>query len=505
MAAILVVDDHERILEMLTEVLSLRGHRVYIATDIGSAIQTVQHISIDVALVDLMFENMPIGLDILAGIVEIAPDVVVIMLTAHATTPTTIEAVQRGAIDYLEKKDLLKLPVVYGKIEKALRKRRERIVSQGSSPELIQPLDARQHSKRLPGTEFEQLSTALRDAFNLQMFDEMLRIRLEKSREDIALGKDFGEIIYRTITRAEKEGWINQLVLAARESNPGNPVLLDLAAQLGLAPTNTPGRATLERIIDEANSFLDVSIWRERLGKIETQVCRVEIQGNFYGTGFLVSPDVVMTNYHVIETVIQGENEHKPADVTVRFDYKRLSNNTILNPGSEYRLREPDWLIDYSPYDPVDLHPAPKQAVPKLNRLDYALLRLGTAIGNLPVGPAYGPQDQRRGWIRILTEPYDFTINPALFIVQYPKGEPMKLALDTQAVLAVNQNGTRITYRTNTEPGSSGSPCFNQDWELVALHHGGDPRLTPAWNEGIPTAAIADLLREKGLLHIITR
>ena len=44
----------------------------------------------------------------------------------------------------------------------------------------------------------------------------------------------------------------------------------------------------------------------------------------------------------------------------------------------------------------------------------------------------------------------------------------MKLALDTQAVVGLNGNGTRIRYRTNTDPGSSGSPVVG-DWDSVGL------------------------------------
>ena len=63
-------------------------------------------------------------------------------------------------------------------------------------------------------------------------------------------------------------------------------------------------------------------------------------------------------------------------------------------------------------------------------------------------------------------------------------------------------NGTRVTYTVNTEGGSSGAPCFNTDWELVALHHSGDPNFDPdhkpEYNEGIPIAAIVALLTERG-------
>ena len=79
----------------------------------------------------------------------------------------------------------------------------------------------------------------------------------------------------------------------------------------------------------------------------------------------------------------------------------------------------------------------------------------------------------------------------------------MKLAFDTEGVLGVNANRTRVTYTTNTLGGSSGSPCFNQHLELIALHHAGDPKYAPMYfpkfNEGIPISAIRERLRARGL------
>ena len=70
-------------------------------------------------------------------------------------------------------------------------------------------------------------------------------------------------------------------------------------------------------------------------------------------------------------------------------------------------------------------------------------------------------------------------------------------------MISVNANGTRVRYRTNTEPGSSGSPCFDQNWSLVALHHSGDPNFDgikqPEYNRGIPIAAIRSLIEARGL------
>jgi V8-like Glu-specific endopeptidase len=74
--------------------------------------------------------------------------------------------------------------------------------------------------------------------------------------------------------------------------------------------------------------------------------------------------------------------------------------------------------------------------------------------------------------------------------------------------MTVNANKTRVTYQTGTQPGSSGSPCFNQFWNLVALHHAGDPLypdLMPgAFNEGIPIVRIVERLKTRNLADGLT-
>jgi hypothetical protein len=282
----------------------------------------------------------------------------------------------------------------------------------------------------------------------------------------------------------------------------------DLAADDSLLVVEAgepPSRSTLERMISATNSLINPDSFLDRLGRIATQVCRIEVKGKALGTGFLLGPDIVMTNYHVVETVIQSVKGHKPEDVVLRFDHKFLADETTLNSGVVYRLFLPDWLIDHSPYDPVDMEEAPKPNLPHLEKLDYALLRVDGEPGNEPVGQNASPQDSPRGWITLPDISYDFAPKSPLFIVQHPNGEPIKLALDTQAIIELNDNRTRVTYRTNTEPGSSGSPCFNQNWDLVALHHGGDPEFKPMWNEGIPFSTILDLLEKRNLRGIFEK
>jgi V8-like Glu-specific endopeptidase len=79
-------------------------------------------------------------------------------------------------------------------------------------------------------------------------------------------------------------------------------------------------------------------------------------------------------------------------------------------------------------------------------------------------------------------------------------GGPLKFSRG--AVLDVATDGLRMRYDNNTERGSSGAPCLNQDFGLVGMHLGTNPDSGPSgprWNFGVPVAAIAADLERKGL------
>jgi hypothetical protein len=341
----------------------------------------------------------------------------------------------------------------------------------------------------LSGVQFKALSDALRSTFRLSQFDRMLREQINLERENIALGDDYQEIVFRVIDTANRSGWVYRLVDAAREERPGHPVFVEYAQILRIGMHGLPGKAQLESLITRSNSLLDVAIFRSRLGEVEGRVCRIDLAGDGIGTGFLVGPEIVMTNYHVVEGLVK--KMHGPENIACRFDYKVREDGTVLNQGTVLGVAA---LLSYSPYDPVDL--VESTAEPSPDNLDYALLRLQGQPGSEPIHySSTDPDIPARGWIKVRSVSNgNYAPKSPLFIVQHPAKKPMKVALDTEAVTGLNGNGTRIRYTTNTEPGSSGSPCFNQNWELVALHHSGDQNWVPTWNEGIPINLIIDQL-----------
>jgi hypothetical protein len=376
-------------------------------------------------------------------------------------------------------------------------------------------------SLSVTGDQYGEFAEALIDAFpSYAELERMVRFRLDLQLSRIA-GENTGleTVAYKLIERQKANGHFLRLLDAARKSRPGNPKLAFFAEQFALA-ISTPAGARLEEVIRNTNSFLDIAKWRQALGGIESRICRIDVPTNadtVYGTGFLVGPDLVLTNWHVVEAVIADEsNQYTPAgkrakkrDVALRFDYMEIAGG-VKNAGVEQRLAE---IVDYSPYDPLDMQALPKAGLPDPDRLDHALLRLETPdrrkpFAARPIGDNAEPGATERGTIAIPLADWPFDLNSALFIVQHPSADTMKLALDTDAVLELNDNRTRVTYKTNTLPGSSGSPCFNQHLELVALHHAGDPTYGPLYrpkfNQGIPISAIRDLLRRRNKLTGVT-
>jgi hypothetical protein len=351
---------------------------------------------------------------------------------------------------------------------------------------------------RLTGPERGELATILIDAFNPNQFRQLLTYRLNRNLDRLAgLGGDYDSIMFQVLEKAAAQWWIGDLLVAAHEENPRDPFIVEFASRYGVVPA-LPAGATLEHVIHATNSFLDVAMWRSRLGELEGCICRIEVPiagGTVFGTGFLAGPQTVVTNYHVVERVIK--KEVAPATVVLRFDYKVVGGE--INPGRVYGLASGDgWLIDSSPYSEADLHAYTPAASPSEGELDYAVLRVAERIGALPIGDGT-PDALKRGWVKIPDPPIVPASGATIHILQHPNGEPMKLALGERAIIGLNTNGTRVRYSTNTLGGSSGSPGFDENWNLLALHHAGDPRFPqfsrPEYNQGIPINAIVQRLR----------
>ncbi|MFH1982274.1 MAG: sigma-54 dependent transcriptional regulator [Pseudomonadota bacterium] len=118
MAKILVIDDEHSICETLEMFLSEKGHRVFTAATGKEGVARACEIEPDIVILDIRLPDAN-GLDLLTRIRETAALTKVIMITAYQDMETTIQAMKRGAFDYIHKP--LDADVVEKTIDRALR------------------------------------------------------------------------------------------------------------------------------------------------------------------------------------------------------------------------------------------------------------------------------------------------------------------------------------------------------------------------------------------------
>jgi endonuclease G len=200
-------------------------------------------------------------------------------------------------------------------------------------------------------------------------------------------------------------------------------------------------------------------------------VCRLEIRDSigkihYYGTGFLVSPSLIITNNHVIDT------EDSARYSLAYFNYQDDLDHAPC--AAEYFRLNPDAFFETS------------------RDLDFTLVaveplsRDGTSLSDF-------------GFLPLIPEPGKVLDGEYVSIIQHPSGAPKAVSVRENQVVGVA--GNYLHYVTDTEPGSSGSPVFSDDWKVVALHHAGvkDPDDDTKYiaNEGVRVSAIVTCLADR--------
>jgi endonuclease G, mitochondrial len=221
-----------------------------------------------------------------------------------------------------------------------------------------------------------------------------------------------------------------------------------------------------ERILGESDLF-PVAFMEEGL-LVARSVCRVEVRDavgrvRWHGTGFMVAPSLMLTNNHVIDSAQIALHS------VAQFNYE---NDLNFNPRavSCFRMKPDELFITNAELDFTLV------AVSRVSADGKAL----TDFGHLEMIPASG---------KALLGEY-------VSIIQHPSGAPKMLAIRENKV--VDCFDSFIHYSTDTQPGSSGSPVFNDSWDLVALHHAGvpSPDTSGGWiaNEGVRISSIMQFL-----------
>lgn len=198
---------------------------------------------------------------------------------------------------------------------------------------------------------------------------------------------------------------------------------------------SVPDEARLEKIIGGQNNLLRIN-WLEKALAASKAVCRVVCADGNLGTGFLTKEGYIFTNNHVIGSADVAKTARLEFNYEVGPDGKTKSRTAYQLDVSDFKTSPPN-EFDFARVKVVD-------------RADAPLAQWGFVEFDADAVPAIGE---------------------SVTIIQHPKGEDKQIALNANEVLG--QLNQHIFYTTDTEPGSSGSPVFNKDWKVVAIHHAG--------------------------------
>jgi tetratricopeptide (TPR) repeat protein len=231
----------------------------------------------------------------------------------------------------------------------------------------------------------------------------------------------------------------------------------------------------LEKVFGNS-PFMPFAAWTLAL-ECAKSVCRVEDKINQgIGTGFVVNgkllhkdlPNeaVLVTNAHVLSPKGDGES------LTSSQAHVSFYGNT--GKGGKPHISAVKKIAWSSPPDKLDCTIAVLSTPPKF--------KSGLSVAsNLPVASS----------------------KQKVYVIGHPSGGGLMFSLNDNELLDHGDPGDhRVHYRTPTEPGSSGSPVFNGQWELIALHHAGDVAMerihgagTYQANEGIALKYIAPAIK----------
>ncbi len=135
-ARVLIVDDDEGHAEALSDALEADGYRCTIATSGPEAVERMGESSFEAVLTDLVMRDVD-GLEVLSEARTLQPEAAVLLVTGHARVESAVEAMQKGAADYLEK------PVIIAELRSRLARAIEHRALRRDLVELRRQIDKR--------------------------------------------------------------------------------------------------------------------------------------------------------------------------------------------------------------------------------------------------------------------------------------------------------------------------------------------------------------------------
>lgn len=277
----------------------------------------------------------------------------------------------------------------------------------------------------------------------------------------------------RLVTRLIDAGKLEEaLALLKREAKQNPYLVVGLREILAGRRLDSP---QLQSLLTDYEPFFNSARFQRMLPRVSSVVCAVAVNDELRGTGFLIGPDLVLTNYHVIPECL-CPNGVPDAFVQVAagcklqfvFDYQnepppQLSGIAAGRSGRVVVVRAAaHWLVHARRTRPGEGTVAAEDVG---LQHDYVVVRLERDIGNRPsrVGGGW-----IRGWLPLPKEECDYVSKKRVVVFQHPGG--MAQQLDVGYLEQLDGSSTRAWYRVSTAPGSSGGAAVDANGGLLALH-----------------------------------
>ncbi|GAA4369152.1 serine protease [Nocardioides caricicola] len=337
---------------------------------------------------------------------------------------------------------------------------------------------------QLRRSDVERLLLAMERYFDPFAMDRLLEARFGLRFANVtSVMKNFSQQSVDVFRYFDHRNRVEELVMAFRDARPDVSVFVEIMDCGGFI--QAPSGDALEVLVRKGRgNYKDVASFRSEIARIEAAVCRIQTSTSF-GTGFLVGPRHVLTNQHVVADCVTDDGE-MVAPVECQFDFKAASRGyvTPMVIESVEKVLASSSCPEIGPSMAIDANPP---------ALDYALLEISAGFARRPVVPGGAP----RGAVRLTPSGRGLRPHDGLLVLQHPRGQPMKI--DIGSVLSLG--AVRVRHSVNTEGGSSGSPIFDADLSVVAIHHAGFdwPGESMPFNQAVRIDAICEDLYAKNV------
>jgi len=200
----------------------------------------------------------------------------------------------------------------------------------------------------------------------------------------------------------------------------------------------------LERKIGLTNNILPIEFFE--LGLLSAKSVGLFTNGVEFGTGFHVGNQILITNNHVI----------KSREEAREWQFELNVEDNKFGPPKEHLT----YYLD------------PERFFLTSKEYDFTLVSVSNSAESPPI--------ETFGWHALLEVKGKILVGQPINIIQHPNGNNKAVVVHDSCLLYLDDDNIDMEkyclYSSDTEEGSSGSPVFNNQWEIVALHHKAIPK-----------------------------